>query len=304
MVVKVITDILCNPKACELVFSCGEDTSSALDKAAIPVPNSLMLLSMGAKYLNITRVQGYIISTKVESMLIIGYILFVGLYFVKSIVWLAYEAVIYCDKSGNYFDAGKCREAIAWEVSLLGGTVFFVAAIIPLLAVLTIFCMLFLIADTIHRLGHTWISRFERLRNVSIVEFDEVNADFKDSKQNVEQFKVMKDHLGRDASERYLFICKWTMEVGRFWKAFIMQILIVPTFGLMYFLYMVIETVDGESKEQAFLYFGLFFITMWCIACPLYAVSYSNSAIEKMRECVNYSSPDNFSAVGGRSNWL
>lgn len=179
-----------------------------------------------------------------------------------------------------------------------------VAALIPLLAALTIFCMLFLISDTIHRLGHTWISRFERLRNLSMAESDEVSTDFKDSKQNAEQFKVMKDHLGRDASERYLFLCKWTMEVGRFWKAFITQILIVPTFGLAYFLYMVIETVDGENREPAFLYFGLFFITVWCIACPLYAVSYSNSAIEKIRECVIYSSPEDFSAVGGRSSWL
>jgi len=359
---KVLSDVLCNFSALRSLCVCHEqiETSAALDRATLPVPEFYLLLSMGIQYLHITRVHGYKTATKVEGILTAGYLFFTIGYAFQAIVWLAVNVVYYCDEQGSYYDPKACKEAVAWEVALLGGTVYAAAAILNALAVVTILCLLFLASDTTHRLGHTWISRFERLRSVSVTEEEEeaeeeeeeqseqrkriasvnnpiditdtagngngasadadADATLKlggvcknqteaETKKNTDyhasQFAAMKDHLGRDATERYLFLCKWTMELGRFWKVFLVQIFTIPVGGLVFFLYKIVQTVDeGTDQERVIIYLGLILITAGCIAAPLYAVSHSNSAIDKLKECVTYSSPNDFNAVGGRQNWL
>jgi len=207
---------------------------------------------------------------------------------------------ISCQKNGDPEGVDfSCKSSEFGMYFQLGYVLFFINLTLNIWGIVATFSGLIYGSFICHTLVDSFMRRYKMLRKLKIPSF----ADIKDREfTNEEQIQIKfietaASYLKRDCYERYIFIKTLMEQVSQIWSGLLTGILIVSSILVIF--YYVIILISGTV-----FYVPTDVMAAIIFSTPTICCSYANSAMDLLFFKLKTSGPDDYSAIGGRDNFI
>ena len=260
------------------------------------------MLDIAGKYLYQQRIYTSIKRNKiVENYIIVGiFLVVVG---VALGWWTNLSINVSCEEKNN-----DSSEAVDYSCSSnkfgmyfqLGYFLFFVNLSFNISGIIATFSGLIYGSFICHTLVDSFMRRYKMLRKLKIPSFSDMkDKEFTaEEKTKIKFIEMVSSYLKRDCYERYIFIKTLMEQISQIWSGLLTGILIVSSILVVFYYALILIT--GLSTT----YITIAILNVIIFATPTVCCSFANSAMDLLFFKLRTSGPDDYTAIGGRDNFI